>query len=94
MTDNDNRVAIVVFLTVDDGDNLGERQSAGELAVWQALHHAGHRNRRNLTLPVRFNDDTESTVDVHEVRELGRTMASGAVWAQPSWRPYPADADR
>ncbi|MFI0469277.1 hypothetical protein ACH347_34825 [Saccharopolyspora sp. 5N102] len=91
MSSADNRVAVVVFLSVDDEDDRIDRQHTAELAVRQALTAAGDRDGRNLTLPACFLDNTESTATVHNVVELGRAMRSGYVSAWPTPHAYPRE---
>ncbi|MGW1680531.1 hypothetical protein [Saccharopolyspora sp. NPDC002376] len=91
MTAADTRVAVVVFLAVDDEDDRIDRHHTAELAVRQALTAAGHRDGRNLTLPARFLDNAESTATVHDVAELGRAMRSGYVSAWPTPHAYPRE---
>ncbi|GAA2772905.1 hypothetical protein [Saccharopolyspora taberi] len=91
MTAADNRVAVVVFLTVHDGDDLAERQITADRAVHQALSAAGSRDGGRLTLLARFPDATESAVTVNGHMELGRAMRSGYVWAHPTADAYPRE---
>jgi len=91
MSNANKRVAIVVFLTVEDSDDLGTSQWIAEDAVRQALAAAGTRNGRSLTLRARHTDGSESTTTVNGHMELGRAMRGGYVWAHPTADAYPRE---
>ncbi|SDZ51480.1 hypothetical protein SAMN05216215_108734 [Saccharopolyspora shandongensis] len=91
MTAADNRVAVVVFLAVEDGADRLDRAHIAERAVKQAITTAGTSTGNGIVLPATFPGNHSTTATVHGVVELGAAMRNGYAWALPTATAYPPE---
>lgn len=96
--DETNRIAVIVFVTVDgDGDHL-DRGFMAEMAIKRALSDGETIKPYPLELervPYVRNGEQHihEQVTVHRVMELGIAGGNGYTWIKPTSKAYPREEE-
>lgn len=99
MDEKSDRVAVVVFVTVDGGADFLDRAHIAEMTVRRTL--AGGETLRHLPIELDrvpyFKDrkpvDPMPPVTVHAVREVGIAARNGYLWTEVTGHAFPREEE-